>query len=89
MFSERTSVGLDVHARSVLACALDVVSGELQRRRFTPDVEDLQRWQSTLPAPVAVSYEAGPTGFGVARTLTRGRVEVRGGCAVKVATPGG
>ena len=70
MFSERTSVGLDVHARSVVACALDVVSGELQRRRLTPDVEDLQRWLSTLPAPVAVTYEAGPTGFGLARTLT-------------------
>jgi len=70
VFSERTSVGLDVHARSVVACALDVVSGQLQRQRLTPDVDDLRRWLTTLPAPVAVTYEAGPTGFGLARSLT-------------------
>jgi transposase len=34
---KRTSVGLDVHARSVAACALDGVTGEMQERRLTPD----------------------------------------------------
>ena len=29
MFTERTSVGLDVHARSVAAAAIDGVTGEL------------------------------------------------------------
>lgn len=28
MFSERTSVGLDVHARSVVACAIDTAPGQ-------------------------------------------------------------
>ena len=31
MFLERTSVGLDVHARSVVACAIDGVTGEVRR----------------------------------------------------------
>ncbi|WP_157695247.1 IS110 family transposase [Nakamurella panacisegetis] len=70
MFSERTSVGLDVHARSVVASALDVESGQLRRQRLTPNVDDLRRWLAALPAPAAVTYEAGPTGFGLARTLT-------------------
>ena len=32
-----TSVGLDVHARSVVACGLDGRSGELFERRLCPD----------------------------------------------------
>lgn len=36
MFTERTSVGLDVHARSVAAAAIDGVTGELvQARRLS------------------------------------------------------
>ena len=65
MFSERTSVGLDVHARSVAGAGLDTVTGEVQLR---PDSRGIVSWLSTLPAPVAVTYEAGPTGFGLART---------------------
>ena len=34
---QRTSVGLDVHARSVVACGLDGLTGELFERRLTPD----------------------------------------------------
>lgn len=36
---ERTSVGLDVHARTVVACALDGQTGEVFRQRLTPDRE--------------------------------------------------
>ena len=41
MFSERTSVGLDVHARSVVAAAIDGVTGEVFRARLTPGHEVL------------------------------------------------
>lgn len=34
---ERTSVGLDVHARSVSATAIDGVTGELIKQRLVPD----------------------------------------------------
>lgn len=66
---QRTSVGLDVHARSVVACALDGDTGEVFERRLTPDHQDILEWLQSLPAPVAVAYEAGPTGFGLARFL--------------------
>ena len=70
VFSERTSVGLDVHARSIVGCGLDTVSGTIARRRLTPTIEGVAAWLAELPAPVAVAYEAGPTGFGLARQLT-------------------
>jgi len=70
MFSERTSVGLDVHARSVAAAAIDGVTGELRQARLTPGHDDVRSWVQGLPGPVAVTYEAGPTGFGLARSLS-------------------
>jgi len=69
VFSERTSVGLDVHARSVAAAAIDGVTGELFKARLTPAHDHVRGWIRELPGPVAVTYEAGPTGFGLARTL--------------------
>jgi transposase len=70
VLGERTSVGLDVHARSVAAAAIDGVTGELTQTRLTPSHEHIRSWLAGLPGPVAVVYEAGPTGFGLYRTLT-------------------
>jgi transposase len=70
VFVERTSVGLDVHARSVAAAAIDGVTGELFQSRLTPSYEHVRSWLEELPGPVAVAYEAGPTGFGLYRALT-------------------
>ena len=70
MGTERTSVGLDVHARSVAAAAIDGVTGELFKARLTPAHEQIRGWLGQLPGPVAVACEAGPTGFGLYRTLT-------------------
>jgi transposase len=67
---ERTSVGLDVHARSVAAAAIDGVTGELKRARLTPSHDHIRSWLGELAGPVAVAYEAGPTGFGLYRSLT-------------------
>ena len=67
---QRTSVGLDVHARSVVACALDGDTGEVLERRLTPDHQEILDWLRSLTGVVAVTYEAGPTGFGLARFLT-------------------
>lgn len=71
MFTERTSIGLDVHARSVAAAAIDSVTGEVLQTRLTPSCEHIRSWISELPGPVAVAYEAGPTGFGLYRALTK------------------
>ena len=69
MSHERTYVGLDVHAWSVVGHGLDAVTGEVWQRRLTPDPGDVLGWVSGLPGPVKVVYEAGPTGFGLARHL--------------------
>ena len=69
MFTERTSVGLDVHARSVAAAAIDVLTGELVQAKLTPSHEHIRSWIQALPGPAAVVYEAGPTGFGLSRSL--------------------
>ena len=69
MFTERTSVGLDVHARSVAAAAIDGVTGELVQAKLTPSHDHIRSWVRDLPGPVAVTYEAGPTGFGLSRVL--------------------
>jgi transposase len=70
VFTERTSIGLDVHARSVVAAAIDGVTGEVTQTRLTPSYEHIQSWVADLPGPAAVAYEAGPTGFGLYRALT-------------------
>ena len=75
MFTERTSVGLDVHARSVAAAAIDGVTGELFQTKLTPSYDHIRSWLGDLPGPVAVAYEAGPTGFGLYRYL--GAVGIR------------
>jgi transposase len=75
---QRTSVGLDVHARSVIACGLDGDTGEVFERRLTPDHGEVMAWLEDLPGPVAVTYEAGPTGFGLARRLNAAGIR----CAV-------
>ena len=66
---EGTAVGLDVHARSAWAATLDCVTGEVCSRRVPATCEGIVEWARGLPAPVSVAYEAGPTGFGLARAL--------------------
>jgi transposase len=67
--NERTSVGLDLHARSVVGCAIDGSTGEIHRRKLTPDPNEILAWVRSLPAPARMTYEAGPTGFGLARFM--------------------
>ena len=66
---QRTSVGLDVHARSVIGCGFDSETGAVVEQRLCPDPREIGAWIATLPTPVAVVYEAGPTGYGLARFL--------------------
>lgn len=76
-----TWVGLDVHARSIHASAIDSLSGELTRARFGC-VEDTVAWLVGLPGPVRAAYEAGPTGFGLYRQARLA------GVGVEVIAPG-
>jgi transposase len=82
MAKVRTWAGLDVHAASVIAVTVDGESGELRASRLPGETGQVVAFCVGLPGPVRVSYEAGPTGFGLARALAAAGV----GCVV--AAPG-
>jgi hypothetical protein len=46
----------------VVAGVIDRGSGEVRSLRMPPGSEGMVAWLKTLPAPVRVVYEAGPTG---------------------------
>ena len=75
MAKARTLVGLDVHATKIVAAVLDAETGELQCFRFGGDVGEAAGLCAGLPRPVRAAYEAGPTGYGLARELARRGVE--------------
>lgn len=89
MKRQRTSVGLDVHARSVLGCGLDGDTGEVFERRLCPDHREILEWIGRLPQPVAVVYEAGPTGFGLSRSLTAAGIDCVVAAPSKLQRPAG
>ncbi|MFA5607982.1 MAG: IS110 family transposase [Leucobacter sp.] len=89
MFTERTSVGLDVHARSVAAAAIDSITGEVVQAKLTPDYGDVRGWLERLAGPVAVAYEAGPTGFGLYRYLRAAGVRCEVVAPSKLQRPAG
>ena len=89
MFTERTSVGLDVHARSVVAAAIDGVTGEVFRARLTPGNEEILGWVRALPGPSVVVYEAGPTGFGLSRAFTAAGIRCEVAAPSKIQRPAG
>lgn len=89
MFTERTSVGLDVHARSVAAAAIDGSTGELFQTRLTPAHDHVLDWVRSLPGPVAVAYEAGRTGFGLSRFLTAAGIRCEVVAPSKLQRPAG
>lgn len=64
-----------MHARSVVACAIDADTGELLRRRFGYELAEVVAWVASLPGPVAATYEAGPMGFGLYRLPAGDRVK--------------
>jgi transposase len=54
MAFEGTSVGLDVHARSVVAAAIDEATGEISRARLVPDSGQVLDWLLRIGELVAV-----------------------------------
>ena len=64
---EGTFVGLDVHARSVVAGLIDEGTGEVRVLRAPHATDELVGWLGALSGPVRAAYEAGPTGYGLAR----------------------
>jgi transposase len=82
MIKVRTWVGFEVHAAKVVACVVDALTGELTVHRLPGATGELVAFCAALPGPTRVAYEAGPTGFGLARALSAAGI----GCVI--AAPG-
>jgi transposase len=75
MAKVRSWVGLDVHAAKVLACVVDAESGEMTIHRLPGETAAVVAFCAGLSRPTRVAYEAGPTGYGLARALQAAGVE--------------
>jgi transposase len=68
-------LGLDVHAAATVACVVDAPSGEMSTHRLAGRTSEVTGFCRRLGAPVRVAYEAGPTGFELARARETAGVE--------------
>ncbi|MGH2927777.1 MAG: IS110 family transposase [Solirubrobacteraceae bacterium] len=75
MSKAKSFVGLDVHATKIVASVLDAETGQLQCFTMTGETQGAAAFCAGLPRPVRVAYEAGPTGYGLARELARRGVD--------------
>ena len=75
MAKAKTLVGLDVHATRIVAAVLDAETGQLQRFGMSGESTTAAAFCAGLPKPVRVAYEAGPTGYGLARELAKRGIE--------------
>ena len=64
----------ELHATKIVAAVLDGETGELQFFRLGGAVREAAGLCAGLPRPVRAAYEAGPTGYGLARELERRQV---------------
>jgi len=72
---DRIAVGLDVHARSVVGCGVNEATGEVFEARLGASPGEVVAWVQHLPGRASVAYEAGPTGFGLARVFEAAGVD--------------
>lgn len=68
--------GLDVHARKTAAAAVRLGSGEVFKAQIGGGAAPAIEWLQGLPGPVRAVYEAGPTGFELARAARAAGLEV-------------
>lgn len=81
-----TSIGLDVHARSITAVALNSMTGEVVSKRFGYSPAEVAEWILSFDSPKAV-YESGVTGFHLVRTLRELGVDCIVGAVSKMQRP--
>ena len=70
MLNTTTFVGLDVHARSIKAVALDAMTGEVRSATFGYDAAEVAGWVSSVDPSAKCVYESAVTG---ARRMRRNR----------------
>ncbi|HEY2595436.1 MAG TPA: IS110 family transposase [Chloroflexota bacterium] len=64
-----------MHATKIVAAVLDAETGQLQCFSMSGETDKAAAFCAELPRPVRVAYEAGPTGYGLARELTQRGVQ--------------
>ena len=69
MAQAKTWAAFDVHVSGVVAAVLERDSGELWVQRLPGGSGPVVEFAMGLPGPVRATYEAGPTGFVLARKL--------------------
>ena len=87
MNNATTFVGLDVHARSIKACAFAPETGEVERRSLGYEPGELASWIKSLPQPAKCVYESGVTGFHLCRELRAMGVDCVIGAVSKMHKP--
>ena len=80
--AESAFIGLAVHARSVVAGGLEGSSGEARSCSAPVRTAELVAWLQAQGESVAVTYDAGPTGYVLAR-LRGGADPLSRGCPVE------
>jgi transposase len=60
-------VGLDVHGYETACAIFDGATGEVESRRLAGRPHELLDWLEGVKPPFRAVYEAGPTGYGLAR----------------------
>lgn len=73
----KTLVGLDVHAAQTHAAVLDTGSGELRVKKLWGAPGEVVSFLEALGPGVRAVYEAGPTGFGLARAARERGIELQ------------
>jgi len=69
--------GLDVHAAQTHAAQLEAATGELSTTRLAGGTAPVIAWLRRLGPGVRAVYEAGPTGFGLARAAREVGIDLR------------
>ena len=62
MLDTTTCIGLDVHARSIKAVSLDVMTGEVRCATFGYDAGAVAEWVRSVDPRARCVYESGVTG---------------------------
>jgi transposase len=75
MAQVKSFVALDVHVSGTRAAIIDSDSGELRRQKLSGRSEEIAAFVMGLAGPVRVTYEAGPSGFALARRLEAAGVD--------------
>lgn len=69
-------VGLDVHACETVGAVFDEATGEVESRRLAGRPHELLEWLEGVERPFRAVYEAGPTGYGLARAASERGLEL-------------